>query len=345
MPEASPVAAWLERVWYGGQGGAWLRPLGLLYRGIVAARSVAYRLGLLRSGRVTVPVIVVGNLSVGGTGKTPLTACLVAQLKALGHHPGIATRGHGRKGAAGQGVLRVEATHTAADVGDEPLLLARRTGVPVCVASRRLAAAEALQALGCDVVVCDDGLQHLPLGRDLEIAVIDGARGLGNGRLLPAGPLREPPSRLRHVDLVVVNGGSDAVLADFPGALRMTLSGDIARPVGGEAEARPLASFAGQRVHAVAGIGNPGRFFGQLRGAGLDPLEHALPDHHQFTASDLAFGDERPVLMTEKDAVKCQSFADHRLWYVPVEASFGAQDAARLSASLESLFPQGERIR
>jgi tetraacyldisaccharide 4'-kinase len=341
MPDTRRLAAWLERVWYGGEGGSCLRPLSVLYRVVVAVRAAAYRCGLFRQERVDIPVVVVGNLTVGGTGKTPLTAWLVGQLKAQGHRPGVATRGHGRQG---QGVLRVDADHAAADVGDEPLLLARRTGVPVCVASRRIEAARALQAEGCDVVVCDDGLQHLALARDLEIAVIDGSRGLGNGRLLPAGPLRESPSRLRHVDFVVVNGGGAAAATAWPEALRMALSGDGALSLS-EGAIRPLSAFAGARVHAVAGIGNPSRFFDQLRAGGLDLVEHPFPDHHAFSAADFVFGDDLPVLMTEKDAVKCQAFADHRLWYVPVEAGFAASDAARLSASLESLFEQGERNR
>lgn len=345
MPEVRQAAAWLERVWYGGQGGAWLRPLGLLYRGVVALRAKAYRLGLLRSERVDIPVIVVGNLSVGGTGKTPLTAWLVAKLLAQGRRPGIATRGHGRAARQAEGALQVTTGHGPADVGDEPLLLARRTGVPVCVAARRVEAARALEAVGCDVIVCDDGLQHLALARDLEIAVVDGARGLGNGRLLPAGPLREPPARLASVDFVVLNGGDAAMAAAWPGALHMRLYGDAVLPVRPGAAPRSLADFAGQAVHAVAGIGNPSRFFAQLREAGLAPIEHAFPDHHAFSAADLDFGDAAPVLMTEKDAVKCESFADNRHWYVPVEAGFGADDAARLSASLVSLCQQGERLR
>ncbi|MEN9705977.1 MAG: hypothetical protein RLZZ393_1856 [Pseudomonadota bacterium] len=344
MPDASRLARWLEGVWYGGRGGGWLRPFGMLYRLLVAVRVAGYRLRLFRAYRAGIPVIVVGNISVGGTGKTPLAAWVVNVLQSAGHRPGIATRGHGRQGG---GVTQVQAWHGAAEVGDEPLLLARRTGAPVCVAARRADAVRVLQSAGCDVVVCDDGLQHLALGRDLEIAVVDGSRGLGNARVLPAGPLRETPSRLREVDFVVVNGaGPLTVPAGSTPTLRMTLSGDVARPVhAGAAPSRPLADFAGRPVRAVAGIGNPARFFEHLRAAGLTPLEHPFPDHHAFQPGDFAFGDDLPVLMTEKDAVKCQSFADHRLWYVPVEASFVAEDAARLSASLESLFEQGERTR
>jgi tetraacyldisaccharide 4'-kinase len=200
-----------------------------------------------------------------------------------------------------------------------------------------------LQAIGCDVIVCDDGLQHLALERDLEIAVVDGARGLGNGRLLPAGPLREPPGRLASVDVVVLNGGSDATAAAWPSALRMGLEGAMALPVQQGSAARSLESFKGQGVHAVSGIGNPGRFFASLHAAGLAVIEHPFPDHHPFVAQDLSFGDDAPVLMTEKDAVKCEAFADPRLWYVPVEAGFAAGDAARLTASLVALFRQGER--
>ncbi|MEY4760437.1 MAG: hypothetical protein RLZZ200_293 [Pseudomonadota bacterium] len=342
MPEPRGVAGWLERVWYGGQGGMGLRPFSLLYRVVLGLRSRCYRLGVFRSERIDVPVIVVGNLTVGGTGKTPLTAWLVAQLLDLGRKPGVATRGHGRKG---QGVLRVRASHSAAEVGDEPLLLARRTGVPVCVAARRADAGRALQAEGCDIIVCDDGLQHLALGRDLEIAVIDGRRGLGNGRLLPSGPLREPESRLGAVDFIVLNGADEASARRWPEALRMQLSGSLAQPLDPAGAARPLSSFAGQRVHAVSGIGNPQRFFGSLRDQGIDVVEHPFPDHHAFVAGDLAFGDAAPVIMTEKDAVKCEAFADTRCWYVPVEAGFPAADAARLLAGLESLCRRGERNR
>ena len=345
MPETAVRSAWLERIWYAGAPGLWLRPLSLLYGAIVALRRGCFARGLFRRAQLDVPVIVVGNISVGGTGKTPLTAWIAARLLTLGARPGIATRGHGRQGRE---VLRVTAASTAREVGDEPLLLARRTGVPVCVAARRADAARMLRAAGCDIVVCDDGLQHLQLARDLEIAVVDAARGLGNGRLLPEGPLREPASRLASVDLVVLNvaggepaglpaTGTAAAALAAAGALSMRLVGDQVLPASGSGAGRSLASFCGQPVHAVAGIGNPSRFFAQLRAAGLAIVEHPWPDHHGFSAADLDFGDAAPVLMTEKDAVKCAGFATSRHWYVPVEAVFDAPDDARLTQSLAAL--------
>jgi tetraacyldisaccharide 4'-kinase len=343
MPENPSGSTWLDRIWYSGAPGAWLVPFGLLYRAIVALRRAVYATGVLARQRVGVPVVVVGNLTVGGTGKTPLTAWLVAQLVALGRRPGIAARGHGRRG---RGALRVTPASTAAEVGDEPLLLARRTGVPVCVAARRVEAAQMLQAAGCDVIVCDDGLQHLALARDLEIAVVDAARGFGNGRLLPAGPLREPRSALGRVDLVVVNvaGGIGVPAGVGDQALRMRLDGETALPVAGAGAPRPLSSFRGQQVHAVAGIGNPQRFFAQLRAAGLTFDVRPWPDHHAYQAADIDFADSAPVLMTEKDAVKCAAFAGARHWYVPVTAAFDAPDTARLTQRLAALRKPGDPI-
>ncbi len=340
MPDKKGWEARFNRIWYADGFAPWLWPLGWLFGGIVRLRHACYELGLRQGTRVEVPVLVVGNLTVGGTGKTPLTAYLANSLRSLGRRPGIATRGHG--GAAGQ--VRLVSPHSSpAEVGDEPLLLLRRTGVPVCVAPRRADAARALVAAGCDVILCDDGLQHLALARDLEIAVVDAARGLGNGRLLPAGPLREPASRLGSVDLVVLNvSGSAEAGFDWPGALRMRLVGDEAVSLTGQAANRPLADFRGATVHAVAAIGNPHRFFRQLRAAGLQLQEHAFPDHHAFTPADLDFGDARAVLMTEKDAVKCAPFANDHQWFVPVEAVFDAADEARLMQCLAALPDKGE---
>jgi len=209
-------------------------------------------------------------------------------------------------------------------------LLARRSGCLVCVAPSRLDAARELVARGCNVILCDDGLQHLALQRDLEIAVVDATRGLGNGWMLPAGPLREPARRIGEVDLVVVNGSG----APFPGVpadrlLRMVLEPDAAVSLLGKDRA-PLESFRGRPVHAFAGIGNPGRFFAMLRGLGIECREHPFDDHYRFEPGDFATGDDDPILMTEKDAVKCDRFADRRMWYVPVTARLPDADAARL---------------
>jgi len=222
------------------------------------------------------------------------------------------------------------------EVGDEPLLLRRHTGCLTVVGRDRVAAAQSLVAHGVDAIIADDGLQHLRLARDCEIVVVDGSRGFGNGRLLPAGPLRERTSRLRDADLVVVNGrpehGSLAATgivngSGEPGAasartLLMAVVASTAYRVDRSAEPRPLDAFRNAKAHAVAGIGNPGRFFRELRGRGIDIIEHAFPDHHPFTAEDLNFQDGLPVLMTEKDAVKCQGFAKRQFWYVPVVAQF-----------------------
>lgn len=309
-----------------------LQPVSWLYGGVLALRARGYAGGWLRRQRAPRPVIVIGNLSVGGTGKTPLTLWLAGQLKARGVKVGILSRGYGRRGAAPRLVLPGSPW---AEVGDEPLLLARRADVPTVVARDRVAGARLLAGAGADLILCDDGLQHLRLARDCEIVVIDGARGFGNGRLLPAGPLREPPGRLAGADLVVVNGAPEHASLANAGAgrplLRMDLIATEAVRVDAR-EVRPLAAFLGQEVHAVAGIGNPQRFFRELRAQGLKLIEHAFPDHHPLTAQDLDFADERAVLMTEKDAVKCSSFADARLWSVPVTARFSPADAQLLLA-------------
>lgn len=321
---------WLNRIWYGGGDPPWwLRPWSAAYRLIFAARRGLFRLGVHRRVRVARPVIVVGNLTVGGTGKTPLVLWLVARLGEAGRRPGIVTRGYG----GAQRVPRViGVSDDPAVVGDEPLLLARRGGVPVAVGRNRPAAAQLLIQAGCDVVVSDDGLQHDALARDCEIVVVDAARGFGNGRLLPAGPLRELPERLDTVDAVVVNGGAatDPPLKS-PMGFGMQLRAQEAVALAGNCH-RPLATFAGVTVHAVAGIGNPQRFFDLLRASGIVVIEHALADHAHIEAADISFADGNPVLMTEKDAVKCARLADERHWFVPIDASMRVADATALLA-------------
>ncbi|MBS7455815.1 tetraacyldisaccharide 4'-kinase [Coralloluteibacterium stylophorae] len=302
----------LQSVWYGDTPpNAALRAVAGLYAGATGLRRWAYRHDWIRRQRVPVPVIVVGNLVAGGAGKTPLVIALVEWLRSRGRNPGVVSRGYGRKGA---GALTVAADTPAAEAGDEPLLIARRTGAPVRVDADRFAGAQALVAAGCDILVADDGLQHYRLGRDLEIEVIDGARRYGNGRLLPAGPLREPLERAAACDFHVVNG-EEAGAGEWP--MRLELAG--AQPLAA-GMARPLSHFAGRRVHAVAGIGNPRRFFLALERAGITPLPHAFPDHHAFVREDFAFAEALPVLMTEKDAVKCAGFGLADLWAVPVAA-------------------------
>jgi tetraacyldisaccharide 4'-kinase len=309
------VQAWLNRVWYERASPPWwLLPLSLSYGAAAGARRYLYSKQLRKSTRVASPVVVVGNLSVGGTGKTPLVCWLVARLQELGFKPGVVTRGYG---GSSESVRLVDSSADPGIVGDESLLLARRTGVPVAIGRDRPSAAQLLVNAGCDVVVSDDGLQHYALARDCEIVVVDGERRFGNGRLLPAGPLRESEARLRRVDAVVVNGGH----AQLEGALSMRLEAKDALSLTGGA-IKTLREFAGHSVHAVAGIGNPERFFNMLRGYGIEVVGHPLPDHARLRAADISFPDGRPVLMTEKDAVKCAGFAGAQHWYVPVTASF-----------------------
>ncbi len=305
----------IEDYWYGANHplSLMLAPLGWLYRGAVALRRGAYRVGLLKSRRLPVPVIVVGNITVGGTGKTPLVIELTRLLKARGFSPGVVARGY--RGQAAHWPQQARPDSDSVMVGDEAIVVARRTLCPVAVGPDRVVAARALlQHHPCDVLVSDDGLQHLALGRDIEIAVVDGTRRHGNRRCLPAGPLREPVSRLRQVDLIVTNGIAGA--EEFPmkyvlGMPRSLLDGS---------RKRAFEEFMGDEVHAIAGIGNPEQFFAALRRQGLAVIAHPFPDHHAFARGDIEFGDGRPVLMTEKDAVKCQGFAGPEHWFVPVEA-------------------------
>ena len=275
----------------------------------------------------------VGNLTVGGTGKTPLVAWLAEQLSLAGLEVGIVSRGYGRSNRAPEEVHSQSAWR---DVGDEPMLLQNLTGCDVVVAQDRFAGVQKLVALGVDVVIADDGLQHLRLARDCEIVVIDGARGFGNGRLLPAGPLREPASRIQHANIVVMNGVPEhASLQAGEGklahaSLQMALFGEEAHRLDGLAVPELLDHLRGQRVHAVAGIGNPQRFFRYLRARGIEVVEHPFPDHHPFTAADLTFGDTLPVLMTQKDAVRCRELGNARLWYVPVVARFSESQGREL---------------
>ncbi len=297
-----------------------LWPMEILYGAIVRLRFYAYQRGWFARVGLGVPVLVVGNLTVGGTGKTPLVLWLVDRLREQGYRPGIVSRGYGAKPSRQPISVRLDSA--AEQVGDEPLLLARRSACPVMIHPDRVRAARALLAAhSVDVIVSDDGLQHYRLARDLEIAVVDGQRRYGNGRLLPAGPLREPISRLDSFDFLVCNGANPG-----PGEARMTLHGDSAISVVDPLRVRPLSRFGGGgRVHAVAGIGNPARFFAHLRGAGLAPIEHAFPDHYAFTPDDFVFQDTLPIIMTEKDAVKCSGVCGPNAWYVPVQARLDSE--------------------
>jgi tetraacyldisaccharide 4'-kinase len=314
------VQSWLNRIWYDRAAPPWwMLPLSLVYGAAAGSRRYLYAKRLRKSTRMSTPVVVVGNLSVGGTGKTPLVCWLVARLTELGFKPGVVTRGYG--GSSGN-LRLIERSDDPDVVGDESILLARRTGVPVAIGRDRPAASQLLVNAGCDVVVSDDGLQHYALARDCEIAVIDGDRRFGNGWLLPAGPLRESPARLAAADAIVVNGGR----ALLDGAFSMRLEAKSALSVIGGA-ATALDEFAGRSVHAVAAIGNPERFFNMLRAHGIEVVGHPLPDHARLQAADISFSDQRPVLMTEKDAVKCERIAGPLHWYVPVTASFNGRES------------------
>jgi tetraacyldisaccharide 4'-kinase len=325
------VYTWLNRIWYDRAAPPWwLMPLSFAYGAAAGTRRFLYVEGLRKSTHVSLPVIVVGNLSVGGTGKTPLVCWLVARLAALGFKPGVVTRGYGGSSAA---VRLIDASDDPGVVGDESIVLARRTGVPVAIGRDRPAASQLLVNAGCNVIVSDDGLQHYALARDCEIVVIDGDRRFGNGWLLPAGPLRETPARLSAADAIVVNGGR----ALLDGAFSMRFEAKNAlNLIGGAVKA--LDEFAGGSVHAVAGIGNPERFFNMLRARGIEVVGHALPDHAPLRAADICFADARPVLMTEKDAVKCRLIAGPHHWYVPVSASFdGSESNALLAIVTEAI--------
>jgi tetraacyldisaccharide 4'-kinase len=301
-------------IWYGGvPPPRALRAWSLLYGALSAVRRGLYAARVLRRERVAVPVIVVGNLTAGGTGKTPLVIALVEALRARGWNPGVISRGYG--GSAEQ-ARRVDATSDPALVGDEARLIFDTTQAPVCIGRDRVTAArELIAGATVDVLIADDGLQHYRLARDVEICVIDGLRRFGNARLLPAGPLREPLRRIGTVDFRVCNGGIPQ-----SGETLMTIAGDLLVSLHDARQRQPLGALRGQRVHAVAGIGNPARFFALLSAAGIDVVEHAFGDHHRFTAREIAFDDALPVIMTAKDAVKCRAFAAPHQWYLPVRA-------------------------
>ncbi|MEN8212790.1 MAG: tetraacyldisaccharide 4'-kinase [Pseudomonadota bacterium] len=283
-----------------------LSPLSLLFLAVTRLRRAAYSLHLKKVYRAPVPVIIVGNISVGGTGKTPLVIWLCRYLLRQGYKPGVVLRGYG--GDASHWPQQVRSDSDPAIVGDEAVVIAAESGCPVCAdPDRTEAVQELLRCSPCDVIISDDGLQHYALARDIEIAVIDGERRFGNGLLLPAGPLREPVSRLRKVDLVIINQHCSEgfhCLHLAPDQLVNLATG----------EKRSIDAISGSRVHAVSGIGNPARFYRLLTDAGIEIKEHSYPDHHRFAAADILFDDELPVIMTAKDAVKCRPYATSRHW-------------------------------
>lgn len=315
---------WLQSRWFEARLAApllLLLPLNFLFVLLSGLRRLLFRLGWLSSSRLPVAVIVVGNITVGGAGKTPLTQWLARELVGRGRRPGIVSRGYGAATAA---VRPVTPTSAPAEVGDEPLLLAAVTGLPVWVGRDRVHAGQALLAAHpeVDLILCDDGLQHLRLGRDFEIAVLDG-RGIGNGWRLPIGPLRDPAARLATVDAVVVNGQPGSVelpLRPEGKAFSMALvPGNFYRLGAPHCQCR-AEDLQGKQLFAVAGIGDPGRFFRTLSGLGLVFDARPFPDHHIYVPSDFAFAETGVVLMTAKDAVKCVGLTPQEAWVLPVDA-------------------------
>jgi tetraacyldisaccharide 4'-kinase len=333
--------AWLQRVWYGKSLWRWvLAPLSLLFACIVFVRRIFYRVGLFKSFKLAMPVIVVGNITVGGTGKTPFVIWLARLLREQGLVPAIVTRGYGGDSRA---PVVVKPDSDPQLVGDEAVLLSIATHAIVVASRDRVAAAQAAITAGANVIIADDGLQHYRLQRDVEIAIVDSQRMLGNGWYLPAGPLRELKSRLSKVDVVLMHQrtGSEPLspLASplVSGVPQLQMNSELGDATCLSAkESRTLSSFAGQKVHALAGIGNPEAFFAALRGAGLNVNAKALADHARITKEDLTFADQAPILMTEKDAVKCRSFADARCWSVALKVSISDSDRQVLLAALQA---------
>lgn len=323
------MRGWLESEWQRRGGGALLLLApALAFAALVALRRALYRMHLLPVWHASVPVVVVGNITLGGAGKTPLVIAILDILQQRGWTPGVVARGYGRVPPREQdplGVVRVYPdVATPEHFGDEPVLIARRARVPVYISPDRPAAARALLAAHpeVNVLVSDDGLQHYALGRDVELAVVDGERRFGNGLPLPAGPLREPRARLREVDAVVVNGGTTEPGAHPPGfEMRLGRERFVSLATGEQRSPEELAAaLRGRTVAAVAGIGHPERFFEHLARLGIRARPHGFPDHHAFTARDLKLPGADVVIMTEKDAVKCAAIADARMWFMRVEA-------------------------
>ena len=328
--------AMLDTLWYKKHFlSSILIPFSYLFCGVSAARRLAYQLKIKSTTHFNVPIIVVGNITVGGSGKTPFVVWLADFLKAQGLRPGIVSRGYGGKSA--RYPLQVMADSDPNVAGDEAILIVQKTACPMVVAPDRVAAVQyLLNDQPCDVIISDDGLQHYALGRDIEIVIIDGVRRLGNGRCLPAGPLRESANRLQKVDWIVTNGGAPRVgeysMQLIPTELHNLLNPNLTLS---------LSELRDKTVHAVAGIGNPQRFFHMLRENGLNILEHPLPDHHTFTQKDIDFGNDVITVMTEKDAVKCQNLATVNCWYLPVKCELPAELEKVILKKLHSLQKRG----
>ena len=321
----------LQNSWYNKSGlTTVLLPLSWLFCLLVQIRRIFYRLKILRTTKLDVPVVVVGNLTVGGTGKTPMVIELANLLKKHGYRPGVISRGYGGKARTWPQQVRADGDPTM--VGDEAILIARRTECPMAVGPNRVASAQALlKYTDCNVIISDDGMQHYALGRDIEIAVIDGIRRYGNEHCLPAGPMREPVKRLDLVNFKVTNGVAG------PDEFAMTYKAEKLCRADDPDVTLEIASLKNQTVHAIAGIGNPQRFFDNLKLSGLEIIEHAFPDHYPFKKEDLDFGEIQPIVITEKDAVKCQRFYLHNVWYQPIKAVLDNQFTEQLLVMLERI--------
>lgn len=327
------TSGWLLRAWYSPRPIWFFIPLAWLFWLLSSLRRAAYALGVLQRATLPAPVVVVGNVSVGGTGKTPFVIWLAESLAQRGHKTGIVSRGYG--GQTREPILVTPDSDTAL-VGDEAVLLARRTGLPVAVCSDRTAAARMLcSRYSIDVLLSDDGLQHYRLPRDLEIVLLDGERGLGNGWLLPAGPLRETEHRLDEADFTVIKRSGTGQFT-WPNAIYMPLVAETAVSLA-DGQRVPLDHYEGQSVHALAGIGNPEQFFATLAAAGMQVDGRPLPDHAVLTPADMQFPDDKAVFMTEKDAVKCRSMVLPRHWYVEASARFADSDQTLILERVEKM--------
>lgn len=329
----------VDNLWYGTNHplSLLLAPLGWIYCGVAALRRKAYYHNLLKMNELSVPVIIVGNITVGGTGKTPLVIWLAKFLKQQGYQPGIVSRGYGGNLASDQ-IQTVLAHSDPKVVGDEPILLARHSECPVAVGVNRLQAARSLLTHHqCNLIISDDGLQHYALARDVEIAVLDDVRRYGNRRCLPAGPLREPIKRLEDIDFIVTKGAT----LEHEYSMQYVLK--PLRNVTDYTVSQPLELLRGQTVHAVAGIGHPAKFFNRLRDHGVKVKTHAFPDHYYYQANDLHFNDDLPVIMTEKDAVKCRSITGPNHWYLPIEARLPEAFSKQLLLQLKKRTANGQK--
>lgn len=336
------MTSWLIKQWYDNPSPSLiLRLISLLYRLIIRLRLMFYRFGIFKQTRLPVPVIVVGNVTVGGTGKTPLVIYIAQALIALGYRPAVISRGYGR---ARHTPMRVKKNMSAAQVGDEPLMMSAHLPCPIWVGARRIETAKRLLSATpqVDVILCDDGLQHYALARDIEVLVFDAERGIGNGYLLPAGPLREPVSRIQSADFAVINGKPTKPWGWLKQIAQVQMHFQLGKLAAVndkvvKQKSKMLSSLKGKKVHVVAGIGNPDRFFKALRAQGLIVQPHAFQDHHDYQVQDFDDMQDAPIIMTEKDAVKCREFHLAQAWFVPITASLDAKLIKYLDNRLQTL--------